>query len=233
MSLNKKYYPRFNSYLIEKILIICGIVFFICFLLFNFIFDSRDLACVFFGLCLSSWFIPVTLSFFKLREGYIILEDGISFQYRFMKNKLLYQDIKCIIISNAQGNYTITKTPYVTVIGGEKDEILQYCIKSPKRHVLTSNNIRYKLGAEIGCYHPKNIREVFKKGSSTIYNYGFVWNKRAMDKLLKGFEGDYYIAASVLGNFRDEFNNIVKTYNLSNERIFVIDDSTNGKFIWN
>ncbi|MCM1288189.1 MAG: hypothetical protein NC240_07740 [Clostridium sp.] len=150
-----------------------------------------------------------------------------------MKNKLLYQDIKCIIISNAQGNYTITKTPYVTVIGGEKDEILQYCIKSSKRHVLTSNNIRYKLGAEIGCYHPENIQELFKKGSSTIYNYGFAWNKRVMDKLLKGFGGDYYIAASVLGNFRNEFDGIVKKYNIGSERIFVIDDSTNGKFIWN
>lgn len=150
-----------------------------------------------------------------------------------MKNKLLYQDMKCIIISNAQGNYTITKTPYVTVIGGKKDKILQYCIDSPKRHVLTSNNIRYKLGAEIGFFHIGNIREIFKKGSSTIYNYGFVWNKNEMYKIFKGFRGSYYIAASVLGNFRNEFNNIVKKYNISEERIFVIDDSTNGKFIWN
>lgn len=231
--MNKKYYPRFNSYLLEKILIICGIVFFICFLLFSYVFDSRDLACVFLGLCLSSWFIPVTLSFFKLKEGYIIREDGIFFKYRFTNNKLLYQDMKCIIISNAQGNYTITKTPYVTVIGGEKDRILQYCIDSPKRHVLTSNDIRYKLGVEIGFFHIGNIRETFKKGSSTIYNYGFVWNKNEMYKIFKGFGGDYYIAASVLGNFRNEFDDIAKKYNISEERIFVIDDSTNGKFIWN
>lgn len=233
VALNKKYYPRFNSYLIEKILIICGIVLFICFLLFNYVFRSRDLACVFWGLCLSSWFIPVTLFFFKLREGYIIHDDAIFFQYRFMKNKLLYKDIKSIIISNAQGNYRIIKTPYVTVIGGEKDEILQYCTDSPKRHVLTSNDIRYKLGAEIGCFHPGNIREILKKDSSIIYNYGFAWNKREMYKIFKGFLGDYYIAASVLENFRDEFDDIVKKYDISSERICVIDDSTNGKFIWN
>jgi hypothetical protein len=231
VALNKIYYSRFNSYLIEKILIICGIVLFVCFLLFNFVFESRDLAGVFWGLCLSSWLIPVTLIFFKLREGYIIQDDGFFFKYRFMKNKLLYKDIKCIIISNTQGNYRITKTPYVTVIGGEKEEILQYCIDSPKRHVLTSNNIRYKLGAEIGCFHPENIREIFKTG--VIYNYGFVWNEREMYKIFKGFLGDYYIAASVLENFRDEFDDIVKKYDISSNRIHVINDSINGKFIWN
>jgi hypothetical protein len=75
-----------------------------------------------------------------MMEGYIIQDDGFFFKYRFIKNKLLYKDIKCIIISNTQVNYRITKTPYITVIGGEKDEILQYCIDSPKRHVLTSDN---------------------------------------------------------------------------------------------
>lgn len=231
--LSKIYYPRFDSYLIEKILIICGIVLFICTLLFNCVFESRDLADVFWGLCLSSWFTPVILFFFKLREGYIILDDGIFFKYRFRKNKLQYKDIKCIIISNGQGNYTIVKTPYITVIGGEQDKILQYCIDSPKRHVLTSSDIRYKLGAEIGCYHPGNIREIFKKGSSIIYNYGFVWNKREMYKIFKGFLGDYYIAASVYENFRDEFDNILKKYDIGSERVHVIDDSTNGNYIWN
>lgn len=231
--LSKKYYPRFDSYLVEKILIICGIVLFICSLLFNYVFGSRDLAGVFWGLCLSLWFIPVTLFFFKLREGYTIQDDGIFFKYRFMKNKLLYKDIKCIIISNAQANYRIVKTPYVTVIGGEQDEILQYCIGGSKRHVLTSSDIRYKLGAEIGCYHPENIREMFKKGSSIIYNYGFVWNKREMYKIFKGFRGDYYIAASVYENFRDEIDDIAKKYDISSERVHVIDDSTNGNYIWN
>ncbi len=139
-----------------------------------------------------------------------------------MKNKLLYKDIKNIIISNAQWNYRIVKTPYVTVIGGEQDEILQYGIDNPKRHVLTSNDIRYKLGAEIGCYHPGNIQEMFKKGSSIIYNYGFVWNKREMYKIFKSFSGDYYIAPSVHENFRDEFDDIVKKYDISSEEYILL-----------
>lgn len=233
LALSRKYYPRFDSYLIEKILIICGLVLFVSSLLFNYVLGSRDLAGVFWGFCLASWFTPVVLFFFKLREGYSVLDDGIFFKYRFMKNKLLYKDIKCIIVSNGTGNYTIVKTPYVTVIGGEQDEILQYCTDSPKRHVLTSSDIWYKLGAEIGCYHPGNIREVFKKGSSVIYNYGFVWNKREMHKIFKGFQGNYYIAASVYENFRGEINDIVKKYDISSERIHIINDSTNGKFIWN
>mgnify|MGYP000038980815 CR=1 FL=1 len=201
--------------------------------LVNYVFEYRDLAGVFWGFCLSSWYIPVILFFFKLEGGYIVQDDCIIFKYRFLKNKLLYTDIKCIIISNLEApNFKSTKTPHVTVIGGEQDEILQYCIDSPKRHVLTSLDIQYKLGAEIGCYHPGNIREIFKKGSSIIYNYGFVWNKREMYKIFKGFLGEYYIAASVYENFRDEFNDIVKKYDISRERICVIDDSTNGKFIW-
>lgn len=192
VALSKIYYPRIDSYLIEKILIICGMVLFICTLLINYVFEYRDLAGVFWGFCLSSWYIPVILFFFKLEGGYIVQDDCIIFKYRFLKNKLLYTDIKCIIILNLEApNFKSIKTPHVTVIGGEQDEILQYCIDSPKRHVLTSLDIQYKLGAEIGCYHPGNIREIVKKGSSIIYNYGFVWNKREMYKIFKGFLGEY------------------------------------------
>ncbi len=233
-ALNKRlYYPRFNSDVIEKILIICGAVLCICFLIINFVFGKKDLAGVFWGLCLSAWYCPALLFLFKLSEGYVVLDDGISFRYRFMKNKLLYNDIKCIIISNGNGNYRIVKTPYVTVIGGEQDEILRYCTDSPKRHVLTSNDIRYYLGEKIGFYYPDNMWKIFKKGSSVIYNYLFVWNEREMHKIFKGYLGDYYIAASVLENYDDEFADIVKKYNISSEQIKVIDDSIKGKFIWN
>lgn len=232
VALSKKYDPRFDSYLIERVLIICGIVLFICSLLVRYVFESKDLAGVFWGLCLSSWFIPVALFFCKLQNGYSIQDEGICFQFRFLKNKLLYKDIKCIIISNDDVNYKIVKTPYITVIGGEQDKILQYCIDSPKRHVLTSSDIRYKLGAAIGCYHPGNIEEMFKKGSSVIHNYGFIWNKREMYKVFRGFQGDYYVAASVYGNYRNEIADIQKKYQVSSNRIHIIDDSTDGKFIW-
>ncbi len=147
--------------------------------------------------------------------------------------KILNNDIKCIIISNGNGNYRIVKTPYVIVIGGEQDEILRYCTDSPKRHVLTGNDIRYYLSEKIGFYYPDNMWKIFKKGSSVINNYLFVWNEREMHKIFKGYLGDYYIAASVLENYDDEFADIVKKYNISSEQIKVIDDSIKGKFIWN
>lgn len=227
------YYPdKYKSDLVERVLIICGIILFICSLLFYFAFGYKNLAGLFFAFCLASWFIPAELFLLKLYQGYAIQDDGIFFKYRFLRNKLLYNDINCIIISNSMINYAIGKIPHVTVIGGEQDEILQYCMNSKKRHVLSSDDIRYTLGAEIGCYHPENIWEIFKKGSYKIYNYGFVWNKREMNKIFKGFPGDYYIAASVLENFRNEFDDIVKEYNISDNRIHIIDDSTDGKFTW-
>lgn len=65
-ALSKKYYPRFDSYLIEKILIICGIVLFICSLLFNYVFGSRDLADV--------------LGYKVVGEYYITRRDGSCFE---------------------------------------------------------------------------------------------------------------------------------------------------------
>lgn len=231
MSKGKLYYPRFNSYLIEKVLTICGFLFLVCSLLFKYR-GQVDLAGVFWGFCLSSWFVPVVLFCFRLREGYMIQEDGIYFKYRFLKNKLLYEDVKCVIISNSNGNTRIVKTPYVTIIGGEQDAILQYCINGKKTHVLDSHGIRYTLGAEIGCYHPGNVWEMFKKGSSVINDYGFVWNQKAMYKLLQGFGGNYYVAASVVENYQKEFDKIIKQYKIKGEKVHIIDDSTNGKYIY-
>lgn len=223
----KLYYPRYNSYLIEKVLSVCGLLFFVCYLLVKFTSGNRDWAGVCLGFCLSAWSVPVVLFCFKLREGYTIQKDGVYFRYRFLKNKLLYQDIKCIIISNSNGNTRITKTPYVTIIGGEADGVLQYCLSGERSHVLTANGIRYKLGAEIGCYHPGNILEMFHKGSSIIHDYGFVWNKREMYKLLQGFMGDWYVAASVMENYQNEFDELVKEFQIAGERIHVIDDTAN------
>lgn len=88
------------------------------------------------------------------------------------------------------------------------------------------------MGAEIGCYHPGNIWTIFNKGSSAISDYGFIWNKREIYKIFKGFRGDYHIAASVIESYRDKFDNIVKEYGISDNQIHVIDDSTDGEFLW-
>lgn len=218
--IRKMYDNRFCSNLSEHILIIFGFACFICYLLLKIVFDSEwaDVSMSFVIACC------FTLAFFfagKMSDGYAIYEDGLFFKYRFKDNKLLYKDIKCIIISNWQRG--MSKAPEVTVIGGNMDKIRQY-FSLPKSHVLTGDVIRYFLGAEIGCYHPGNIWEILKKGSSTIYNYGFVWNKREMYKILEGFSGDYYVAKSVIEKFHEEFNNILEKYSISNERIHIIND---------
>ncbi|MGN0246899.1 MAG: hypothetical protein ACI4DK_13175 [Lachnospiraceae bacterium] len=228
----KIYYPRADIYLVEKISLISGWMFFICYLLIYYVIGNKDIADIFLAFCLSSCFISCWHVFCKLREGYSIQEDGICFRYRFIKHKLLYEDIKCIIIVNSYGNNKIVKTPYIIVIGGEQNEILQYCNNFPFRHVLASINIMVKLGAEIGCYHPGNIWTIFNKGSSAISDYGFIWNKREMYKIFKGFRGDYHIAASVIESYRDKFDDIVKEYGISDNQIHIIDDSTDGEFLW-
>ena len=40
------------------------------------------------------------------------------------------------------------------------------------------------------------------------------------------------IAASVIESYRDKFDNIVKEYGISDNQIHVIDDSTDGVFLW-
>lgn len=223
---------KFDTYVLDRVLVILGTVLFLCaFFSYHFIGDE-NLADIFGAFGLAAWYLLALQFLFKLSSGYRIFGDGILFHYRFLRHKLLYQDIKCIIVVNAQVNLRITSTPYVVLIGGEEDRILQYCMTAPKRHVLSEMDIRYTLGAEIGCYHPDNIRYYFKKGSATIHDYGFWWNRREIHKLLAGYPGDYYIAASVLEHNRDKFDEIVKKYEIGSERIHFIDDSLGGKFVW-
>ena len=223
----------YSLILIEKGSLICGCISFILYLMFYYVIDDKDLAYVFQSVALAGWCVPILTFFVKLYKGYSIQEDGICFRYRFIEHKLLYEDIRCIIIVNSSINGgKIIKIPYIIIIGEEQDEILQYCNNFPFRHVLASINIRVKLGAEIGCYHPGNIWTIFNKGSSAISDYGFIWNKREMYKIFKGFRGDYHIAASVIESYRDKFDNIVKEYGISDNQIHVIDDSTDGEFLW-
>lgn len=236
----KLYVAQFDYYLIliEKGFFIGGCISFILYLMFYYVIDDKDLAYVFQALALAGGYVFVLTFFVKLCQGYSIQEDGICFRYRFIKHKLLYEDIKCIIIVNSSTNGgKIVKIPYIIIIGGEQDEILQYCNNFHnlpyRRYVLSSNNIRVKLGAKIGCYHPGNIWTIVNKDSSAISDYGFIWNnKKELYRIFKGFRGDYYIAASVIESYRDKFDNIVKEYGISDNQIHVIDDSTDGKFLW-
>lgn len=194
---------------------------------------GENLFILLFSLCLGAWFYPfIILIFVKLPEGYLLEQDRIVYHCKCKKNQLLYKDIKCIIVTNFVVSLTITKTPWVAVIGKEENEIISYVMSDKKRHVLTSDDMKYKLGEKIGVWHPGNIGKIFKKGSCTTYDYGFVWNKKEMYKVLEGFGGDYYIAASVIYNYKEEFHALREKYDTGNQRIHIIDDTVNGEFVW-
>lgn len=53
-----------------------------------------------------------------------------------------------------------------------------------------------------------------------------------MHKVLKGFPGDYYVAASVIDQWRKKYDETVKEYGIDENRIHIMDDSTYGIFRW-
>lgn len=168
----------------------------------------------------------------KTGEGYALEEDGIYYKYMLSTRKLLYKDIKCIIIVNSCAGGRIKNTPCVVMMGGEPEKILHFCMNSERFHVLSMDELRERLGEEIGYYGPENCWKIFRKGAFTISNYGFEWNKGEMHKVLKGFSGDYYVAASVIDCWRKKYDEIVKEYGIDEKRIHIMDDSTYGIFRW-
>ncbi|MDE6713991.1 MAG: hypothetical protein K2K20_09665 [Lachnospiraceae bacterium] len=234
----KMYNPYPELQVAEKALSILGLFFFVLGIVFRYsiIKDNElihQLTDLFFAFSIAAWYYPFfAFIFVKWPAGYLLKKDRIVFHCKYKKNELLYEDIQCIIISNTQIRLQTTKTPWITMIGEQSDEILQYLMNENRKYVLRDVDIKSKLGEKIGWFHYEYIWKIFKKGSSAIYNYGFGWNKQEIHKVLDGFRGDYYIAASVISNYRDEVNAICKQYDIDSQRIHIIDDSINGEFIW-
>lgn len=232
----KMYNPDQGSwgYTVDKVLCVIGVFFMLLGIVFQyFVVKDSNFADLFYAFCISAWACPLFFFIFvKWPAGYLLEKDRIVFHCKCKKNELLYEDIKCIIIVNASAKYGVTKTPWIAVIGEQQDEILQYLINKNKYRVLRDWDIQWKLGEKIGWFHYEYIWKLFKKGSSTIHNYGFYWNKKEIHKIYEGFRGDYYIAASVISNFGVELNAIYKQYDIDYQRIHIIDDRVNGEFIW-
>lgn len=223
---------RVDSYKFDKVLLIGGTVLAIIAVILQLISYDPDIILLPATFAITFWALLACIIGVKLREGYTIEEDGICFRYRFQQHKLRFEDINCIIISNANMRQMTTRGLWVTIIGGEQNAILEYCMNGNKTQVLSGLNIEYKLGAAIGFYSMGNVWEMFKAGSATIKNYDFVWSDRIIYKLFEGYKGDYYIAASVFSHSQKELEDLFKRYSVSSERIHIIDDSTNGVFVW-
>lgn len=230
----KMYSPYLGGHTLETVLGIIGAFFMLLGIVFRYlIIKDINLSDLFFAFCVAAWFCPFfELIFIKWPEGYLLEKDRVVFHCKCKRNELLYKDIRCIIIVNTVVKLSTTKTPWIAMIGESQDEILRYLINENKRHVLTNSDIQWRLGEKIGWFHYEYMWKIFKKGSSIIYNYGFVWNKQEIHKVLEGFKGDYYIAASVISNYSDKLNVVCKQYGIDDQRIHIIDDSINGEFIW-
>lgn len=230
----KRYWPDARGHTVELVLGSIGLFFLMLSIVFRWlVVRNADLSGLFFYLCLGAWYVPFgILIFMKLPKGYLLEQDKIVFYCKCKRNQLLYEDIKCIIVTNFEFNARIDKRPWVAVIGKEEDEIISSIMNDKRRHVLASSDINYKLGEKIGFWHTGNVWEIFKRGSSTTYDYGFLWNKKEMYKVLEGFKGDYYIAASVIHNYEEDFHAICEKYSIDHQRIHIIDDTINGEFIW-
>lgn len=229
----KSYCPHAGGHTSDIVLGTIGLFFLVLGILCQWIIGISDLGGLFFTLCIAAWYYPFgMLIFVKLPDGYLLEKDKLVFYCKFKRNELLYEDIKCIIITNLIVSLRTTKTPWVAMIGEQENELLSYLNNDKKKHVLTSTDIKCMLGEKIGFWHPGNSEKFFQKGSRTIHNYGFCWNKREMYKVLEGFKGDYYIAASVFSNYKEECDALCEKYSIDRQRIHIVDDSCEGEFIW-
>ena len=179
--------------------------------------------------------IPICLFLefmFTTFNGYILQEEKITFNNKYAKNDIFYNDIKCVLIVNFSDVHgRVTTTPWVSIIAGETDEILQYCTewKEKKKGVLASGVIKFKLGSKIGHYYIGTIGELFRSDRK-IKNYGFAWEKDIL-YLLKKYQGDYYIAKSVYHNREEKYDKIFDEYGISKERIHFIDDLNDDEMV--
>lgn len=225
------FYRETYSSLIGSILFQSGVIVLILFLILkNIAVDNTPMIGLVAGAIMLG--VGTIVYIIKMREGYALEEDGIYYKYMLSTRKLLYKDIKCIIIANSCAGGRIKNTPCVIMMGGESEKILHFCMNSERFHVLSMDEIREQLGEEIGCYRPENFWRIFRKGAFTISDYGFEWNKGEMHKVLKGFSGDYYVAASIIDCWRKKYDEIVKEYGIDEKRIHIMDDSTYGIFRW-
>ncbi|MCM1496286.1 MAG: hypothetical protein NC089_10885 [Bacteroides sp.] len=143
-----------------------------------------------------------------MEGGYKLLDDGICYWWYFRKYKVLYKDIKSIYITNSS-----IQLPYVLIIGGEEHGVLQYCMEKREKNRILLNT---------------ELESILVKNQETESNYGFLWNSREIKKILEHYKGDYYIAESIIQQYRQEYDCIYERYGIE-KRVYVIDDCENRK----
>lgn len=134
------------------------------------------------------WFVQV------MEGGYQLLDDGICYWWYFKKHKVLYKDMKRIYVTNSSVNL-----PFILMIGGEDHGVLQYCMEEGKKNGKLLNT---------------ELESILVRNHEIEGNYGFLWNRREIQKLLEHYEGDYYVAESIIDSYRQEYDNICEQYGM-------------------
>lgn len=222
------YDPASNGHSADIFLSLLGLMCLAISWICNYIIGVKDVASLFFAFSLSAFFIPVTMFFAKWCRGYRIEDDGVYFKYRFLNNKILFNDIQCIIISNTELYRASTKDPYVTLIRENGDDVIQWCINQEGNRVLTGEQIRFFLSKINRSYNPVKFNKVLKDSSCISY-YGFRWNKKDIGLILKNYKGPYFIARSIVERYKEEVNSIMHQYNIGDGRVNIIEDFNNKK----
>lgn len=210
--IKKRYHPGINYGNIKKELKVVRILSILCFLLAVFAFVlhlSKTMAVYFLILGVAMLWLDIIWFVQKLQGGYTLSDDNICYWRKFKKYKIYFNDVQSVFIVNAStNNGDVMNLPYVLIIGGRSSGVMQYCM-----HDRT----------QTGVLMNTEIEFVLIKDRETENNYGLLWNCSEMQKILRGYQGDYYVAESVINSFKDEYELICGQYNIK-KQVKVIPD---------
>lgn len=142
-----------------------------------------------------NWFVQT------MEGGYQLLDTGVCYWWHFKKLTVLYKDIKRIYVTNSSVNL-----PFILVIGGEDHGVLPYCMEEREKNGKILNT---------------ELESILVRNHETEGNYGFLWNNKGIQKLLEHYEGDYYIAESIISSYQQEYASICEQYGIR-EQVHII-----------
>lgn len=214
MSLIKRYHPNINCKKVNKQLYLMRILSLLSFaVMVLFIVRKSSTTHILFLFLLGVAFLWLDIIWFvqKLAGGYSVLNDSILYWWHYKRHELKFQDIHRIYVVNASwNNGDLIDLPYILIIGGEDHHVLQYCMSDIENGPLLNTE----------------LESILIQNKETENNYGFLWNDNEMQKLFVGYQGEYYIADSIISRCSKEYDLICTQYGLK-DRIHIIYDTKN------
>lgn len=159
--------------------------------------ENLTLLCIGFGLADFFLFFIYILEFFL--DGYSIENGEIVYFHNFKKHKKRLSEIKALVISNTFlcrrnlrvnmfKNGKIVHCPWITLFFEEIDSTLLTNIKDELTTIVIESRIYSR--------HQK---------------FGFIYQRKNIEKILNEFTGKVYIAQTVYNNFKDEISDLFGT----------------------